>query len=276
MKSRPLGIFMGHAMPAVFFAGFGAFFLVHTAVRLRRHARNAAGGGSKLQEKPAAVNYTSSALVPETPYVLRRVGLALMFCTTIGIVIEAISGISDGLSFYHQLAHQALYICLFLVGACAIVESNGLLFPDVARCALAVSFLLQYVLWREHALMKTEEIEIRIHIIQAEINLAMAALFGYSFHNPRSLAAYILSWSVLTLNGMWLFTCGLIQSGYCGILLHTIGAVLVLEAAALGAIIGAAAVFFLPPASFEVPSGDGKEAYSTVATTEDTLTLELS
>ena len=125
--------------------------------------------------------------------------------------------------------------------------------------------------------MKTEEIEIRIHIIQAEINQAMAVLFGYSFHNPKSMAAYILSWSVLTLNGMWLFTCGLIQSGYCGILLHTIGAVLVLEAVILGAIIGAAAIFFLPPASFEVQSG-GKEgdAYSTVATTEETLTLELS
>jgi len=273
---KPFGIFMGHTMPAAFFMGFGVFFLAHTVVRLRRHARNATGGGSKLQEKPA-VNYTASALVPETPYVLRRIGLVLMICTTVGIVIEAISGISDGLSLYHQLAHQALYICLFLVGACALVESNGLLFPDAARCALAVSFLLQYVLWREHALMKTEEIEIRIHIIQAEINLTMAVLFGYSFHNPKSMAAYILSWSVLTLNGMWLFTCGLIQSGYCGILLHTIGAVLVLEAVILGAIIGAAAIFFLPPASFEVQSG-GKEgdAYSTVATTEETLTLELS
>ena len=180
-----------------------------------------------------------------------------------GIIIEAASGMYAGMGFFHQLAHQSLYICLLFVGICAILESKRFLFPDVGRYALSGSFLFQYILWREHALMKTEAIDARIHMIQAEINFFAFVIFAYSVLNPKSVFVYIASWSTLTLNGMWIFTCGLIQSGYCGIMLHTVGAVIVLEGLFLATLIVATSVCILPPSTYNI---EGREtSYASIA-----------
>ena len=123
--------------------------------------------------------------------------------------------------------------------------------------------------------MKTEAIDVRIHMIQAEVNFVAFVLFGYSVYNPKSVFAHIASWSSVTLNGMWLFTCGLIQSDYCGIMLHTVGAVLVLEALFIATLIVAAAVCILPPSSYEKKAKES--SYGSIASSaEESLTLEMS
>lgn len=225
------GTFAGHAIPATFFTGFGSFFLALTLKRCRE--LNSTGDRHTFCD----------VHVPEANVlVLNRTGVLLMIFTAIGMGYEAFGGMYDGVGFFHQLAHQALYLCFFFVGAVAYLEAHKRLVPDASRAALSLAFLMQYVLWNEHGLMKNDPGDARVHILQAQVNLCAAIAFGYSVYNTKSMLAHLSGWSLMVLNGLWMLTAGL---NVCcvDLMRHTVGAALSLEALLVTAIVTVASAF---------------------------------
>ncbi len=179
------GNFIGHLVPASFFLGFGAFFLLLTLKRCRELQCKASKDG------PSSVASFVDTHVPENPRVLRRSGVVLMICTTMGFILEAGGGLKDGKGFFYELAHEVMYGTAFFVGMACHLEADGRLCPNSHRYALSFAFLMQYLLWYEHALMLVEDpLANRVHMIQAQINLIASLVFGYSAHAPRSMFAY--------------------------------------------------------------------------------------
>lgn len=177
---------------------------------------------------------------------LLRSGILLMICTTLGGLVEVGGGIKDGLGFFHQLAHEALYLSVFFTGVVCVLEGNKLLFENAHRYALTLTFLLQYILWNEHALMKINPSDARVHMLQANVNFVAFVMFSYSVYKPKSIFAYVASWAVMTLNGMWMFTAGL-TTCCIDIMTHTVGAVLVLEVLLLVSVATLCTACFLDP-----------------------------
>jgi len=237
------GNFIGHALPASFFFGFGCFFLLLALKRCRYLDMK-----RKKNEDEVAFSLSfADVYLPEHNHkLLLRSGILLMICTTLGGLVEAGGGVKDGLGLFHQLAHEALYLSVFFTGAVCVLEGNKLLFENAHRYALTLTFLLQYILWNEHALMKIEPADARVHMLQAHINFVAFVTFGYSVYSPKSIFAYVASWAVMTLNGMWMFTAGL-TTCCVDIMTHTVGAILVLEVLLLVSVCTLCTACFLDP-----------------------------
>jgi len=236
------GNFIGHALPASFFFGFGCFFLLLTLKRCRCLDMKR----KKNNDDAMTFSFANVYLPEHNHKLLLRSGILLMICTTLGGLVEVGGGIKDGLGFFHQLAHEALYLSVFFTGAVCVLEGNKLLFENAHRYALTLTFLLQYILWNEHALMKVDPSDARVHMLQAHINFVTFIMFGYSVYSPKSIFAYVASWAVMTLNGMWMFTAGL-TTCCVEIMTHTVGAVLVLEVLLLVSVCTLCTACFLDP-----------------------------
>ena len=260
------GTFQGHAIPASFFFGFGCFFLGLTFKRCRELVQssttsNSGGGGAKS---------FCDVHVPERNTVLLSwTSIILMVGTTLGMFYEALGGYLGGIGLFHQLAHQALYLCFFFVGAVTWLESRWSVPPDSSRVALSFAFFLQCILWNEHGLMKEDKSDARVHLLQAQVNLVASFAFGYSVYNPKSLLAYVSGWALMTLNALWMFTAGLTVC-CVDLMLHTVGAALALEALLIAAVlvIGAALCSGPRPAHHQLGGGNRNNttgAYSSVA-----------
>ena len=241
------GNFIGHALvPASFFFGFGCFFLLLTLQRCRHLDMKR----KKNNDNAMTFSFADVYLPEHNHKLLLRSGILLMICTTLGGLVEAGGGVKDGLGFFHQLAHEALYLSVFFTGAVCVLEGNKLLFQNAHRYALTLTFLLQYILWNEHALMKIEPSDARVHMLQAHINFVAFLMFGYSVYKPKSIFAYVASWAVMTLNGMWMFTAGL-TTCCVDLMTHTVGAVLVLEVLLIVSVCTLCTACFLdPPVSY--------------------------
>lgn len=124
-----------------------------------------------------------------------------MVCSVVGCAYETFGGVLRHKGFFHALAHQAMYLTFFFVGSVCVIEGKGLLFPAAHRYALALTFLLQYVLWNEHAAMKVEPSDARVHLLQANVNLVAFVINGYSAYNVKSVFAFVASWAIMVLNG---------------------------------------------------------------------------
>mmetsp|Transcript_54372 Transcript_54372/g.80660 ORF Transcript_54372/g.80660 Transcript_54372/m.80660 type:complete len:270 (-) Transcript_54372:173-982(-) len=260
--------FLGHALPAMSFVGIGGFMLALTLKRCRdlSTSYNNVDGS----ESPSFCDVHN----PErNSQILHGLGIIIMSLTTFGMIVEAGGSLKDGFGFSHQLAHQALYLCFFFVGAVACLEARKLVIPDTSRVVLSFVFLLQYVLWNEHGRMKDDPSDARVHLLQAHINLAAALAFGYSTYCPKSLLAYVAGWSLMLLNGLWMFTAGLTL--YCiDIMTHTVGAALVLEALFVAAMLILGAVYL---SWHQENDGDGKTSVSFSKAGEDeTAELDLA
>jgi hypothetical protein len=189
------GNFVGHFVPASFFLGFGTFFLLLTLKRCRevQHKANKDGSSSSSMEGPTTTLASSFAdlHVPENPKVLLGSGIILILCTTVGFLIEAGGGLKDGLGLFYESGHEVMYASVLLAGTACCLEGSGRLYPNSHRHALSFTFLMQYLLWHEHALMLVEDaVAYRVHMIQAQMTLLASALFGYTAYSPRSMFAY--------------------------------------------------------------------------------------
>lgn len=270
------GTFQGHAIPASFFFGFGCFFLGLTFKRCRELVQSSAtsssgGGGPK--------SFCDVHVPERNTILLSWTSIILMVGTALGMFYEALGGYFDGIGLFHQLAHQALYLCFFFVGAVTWLEARGSLPPDSSRVALSFAFFLQYILWNEHGLMKEDRSDARVHLLQAQVNLVASIAFGYSVYNPKSLLAYVSGWALMTLNALWMFTAGL--SVCCvDLMLHTVGAALALEALFIAAvlIVGAALCSGPRPAHHHQLGGGNRNntagAYSSVASTVPSTSVD--
>ena len=178
-----------------------------------------------------------------------------------GLIVEATGGMrgtQHGL--LHQLAHESMYISYLFVGAIFILEQR--LYPYAHRYALSFTFLLCYFMWREHALMKDEMSDRRIHMIQAEINFALFLSWGYSSFNTKSIFSYVVSLGLIVLNGSWLLTAGLAGS-YCNLTMHMVAPLFVLEALFIASAIVLRTVFH-KSTSNDMKSGTSGSKYSTL------------
>ena len=273
------GTFLGHALPASFFFGFGCFFLGLTFKRCRELVRttssssncdagaSTSGTGTNASSSGGTPKLFCDVHIPERNTVLLgRTSAILMVGTTLGMFYEAMGGYLDGIGMFHQLAHMALYLCFFFVGAVTWLESRHSVPPDSSRVALSFAFFLQYILWNEHGLMKEDRSDARVHILQGQINLAASITFAYSVYNPRSLLAYVSGWALMTLNALWMLTAGLTVC-CVDLMLHTVGAALALEALFIAAIllIGAALCMEPRPAHHQqLGNRNNNAAYSSV------------
>jgi len=180
------GAFAGHIIPASFFLCFGVYLLgltMHRAVR-------------------------GTVMIPErNERVLFLIGTALMVCTTCGLIGEAVGGFLVMGNPFFQSAHETLYFLFFFAGICTLLESYKALPPDSSRCGVAVALLGEYILWHEHALMKSNMVDQRIHTILANISLSNCAIIAWSVHQgSRSILAYVLGFALFVLQGLWLMT----------------------------------------------------------------------
>lgn len=227
------GAFSGHFIPAAFFIGFGLFLL---GLAMRR----------------AVVN--GKVAVPEdNPRVLSGIGHTLSICTLLGFLVEAIGGYLAKDDLWFQSAHETLYALFFFAGICAVLESRGRLPPDSSRAGVATALLGEYILWHEHALMKTNMVDQRIHIILANLSLSNCAIIAWSvYRGAESMIAYVLGYALLVLQGLWLLTAafniGVYQehSQTGGFLTHhNVGVIFCLEilVVAFGIVAGTAFVY---------------------------------
>ena len=262
------GTFVGHALPAIFFMTFGGFFLLLTLKRCCDMQKKKSSRGGFSSSSSSSSPFEDVPFLPEKNHTLiLRSGILVMICSVVGGFVEVGSGLRSGHSFFHQLAHQSLYICFLFVGGICYLEGQKLLFPNAHRYALTVTFLLNYILWNEHALMKVELSDVRIHMLQANVNFVAFVIFGYSAYMPKSLFAYVASWTVMTVNGMWMLTAGIACT--VDIMAHTVGAFLVLETLFLVTVIALCSVCFLDLHSYNQQTGDEDMKYASVKEDED-------
>lgn len=197
--------------------------------------------------------------------------LSPQVCSLFGLIVEATGGMrGTGHGLFHQMAHESMYISYLFVGTIFLLERR--LFPFVHRMALSFTFLLCYCMWREHALMKDEMADRRIHMIQAEVNFALFLAWAYSWYNPKSLISYVFSLGLLVLNGTWLLTAGL--AAYCvDLTMHLVAPVFVLEALFIATAIVLCTVCFLEPTSYDEKNGASNK-YSTLTTAGEVCELQ--
>ena len=197
------GSFVGHALPAVFFIGYSCYFLLLTLKRCRdlqdKSRKNEGDDDFSL-----SLSFAARHLPEQNPAVLLGTGIFLVICTTVGSAYEGVLGMRAS-GYFHQLTHQVLYLSFFFTAVVYCLEANKRLFPNSHRYSLTLTFLLQYILWNEHAAMKKDmSSDMRVHLLQAHVNFVAFVTFGYSAYNTKSVFAYVSSWAVMTLNGVWL------------------------------------------------------------------------
>jgi hypothetical protein len=252
------GAFSGHFIPAAFFVGFGLFLLGLTA------RRALAGAAVPIPE--------------DDPRVLRGIGWTLAGCTLAGFLVEAIGGYVAKRNLWFQSAHECLYALYFLAGTCALLESRALLPPDSSRCGVVTALVGEYILWHEHALMKTNMIDQRIHIILANLSLLNASVMAWSvYRGSESVVAYVVGFALLVLQGLWLLTAAFniginqVHSKTGGFLTHhNVGVIFCVQilAVAFGLVLGAAFVRSRAPppeGNPQVPSATGGGSAAAVA-----------
>eukprot|EP00568_Trieres_chinensis_P008436 CAMPEP_0183293464 /NCGR_PEP_ID=MMETSP0160_2-20130417/2141_1 /TAXON_ID=2839 ORGANISM="Odontella Sinensis, Strain Grunow 1884" /NCGR_SAMPLE_ID=MMETSP0160_2 /ASSEMBLY_ACC=CAM_ASM_000250 /LENGTH=279 /DNA_ID=CAMNT_0025454585 /DNA_START=60 /DNA_END=899 /DNA_ORIENTATION=+ len=222
------GDFKGHAIPAFFFFGFGTFFLVLSLLR--------------SQSLPPG-RTLCDIHVPERNFgLIRAVSFVLVVATTLGFIYEGVGGCITTVDipwpgcFSHQATHQILYLSFGFVGIVGLLESFKRFPADSSRMALSLALLLEYVLWNEHALMKKDDTDRRVHMLQAQVCLVSSVVFAFSVYSPKSSVAYVAGWATLVLQSMWLLTGG-VNADYKKLEMHMIAAYLCGEVLLLGFVI---------------------------------------
>lgn len=217
-KTGESGNFQGHAFPALFFLAVGIFFLLLSLKRSR--------------SLPPGEFFCAHYVPEKNTSLMRRLAVILLVILTFGILYEGVGGCVP--KRYHNCIfrhseHVMLYLVYGFVSPVMLLEASGRVPPDSSRATLALGLLLAYVLWNEHALLKDDPTDNRVHALLANLCLAMAAVFAFSVFRPRNLAAYIAGWGMFVLKALWLFSAA-VNSDFQKINIHAVGPLLCLEA----------------------------------------------
>lgn len=205
---------MGHFIPAVFFLVFSLGFLLLMLKRAR--------------SVPPGQTFTGLYIPERCPVILRRVGIIMMVGTGIGLILEVSGGVLDKGNPFFQLAHETLYFSFFLVGLCGFLESKGRLPLDTHRAAMVVAFIASYLMWHSHGTMKLLMADQELHILLSYINLSNAAVVAYSMRFTDSAIAFVASYALVFLQGMWVLTAGFYECCY-DLPMHEIATYLALQ-----------------------------------------------
>lgn len=146
--------------------------------------------------------------------------------------------------WFKQLAHMTMYFSYFCVAFCGYLESKRRVPADSFRIMIAMVSIGEYLIWDQHAMMK-KGADMALHHYLAYVCLANAVTTAYSVRNTDSTIAYVISWSVRVLEGMWVITAG-IYEGYVDMPMHDISCFLLLEACFLALLIVSVWAIFGP------------------------------
>jgi hypothetical protein len=102
-----------------------------------------------------------------------------------------------------------------------LLEASGYIPPDSSRAMTALVFLLAYVLWNEHALMKGDPTDKCVHVLMAKLNLVSASVHAFSVFRPKNLVAYIAGWGMFVVQALWLISAG-VNSDFQKINIHAV------------------------------------------------------
>ena len=184
----------GHVIPGSFFVGFGTFFLLLTAHRLFK--------------AESTEDYCASHIPERNMCLLRRIGRLVVVCTLIGICVEGVGGElflgEGGHPFFENLQHITLYTMFCVSGIVGILESNDWLPQDSFRAATALALFGESIIWNEHAKMKMNLVDTRIHALVSLTCLASSTLMAISIYRPNQLVPFVGSFLFMTWQGLWL------------------------------------------------------------------------
>mmetsp|Transcript_12031 Transcript_12031/g.15184 ORF Transcript_12031/g.15184 Transcript_12031/m.15184 type:complete len:266 (-) Transcript_12031:415-1212(-) len=193
-----MGTFQGHVLPAAFFIGFSALFLCHTLYQAYHLPPGACLSDHVLDRKPSQ---------------FRKIAIFGLVATVIGILYEGLNGLFDisgdhGSNFFANITHEVLYIAFSFVTMIMIMESNRRVPQNSTRLALCVAFLVEYILWYGHALMKYGA-NLKVHVLLAQTCLVSSVVFLVAATYPKSVTAYVAGLCLMLLQGTWLIQAGI-------------------------------------------------------------------
>lgn len=186
------GAFAGHFVAGTIYSGFGLFLLLLVLKR--------------ALESPGH-DYAERHIPERNPRVLFRIGMILSIGCPLGVLGEALSGWIVKDDWFLQAGHEVLYFTFFFSGVVFLLESLGRLPSDSCRMGIAVTLFAAYLQWGGHAHMKPNEVDERLHVLLANTSLASSIATAWSVREgSKSFVAYIVSFALVLLQGLWLYT----------------------------------------------------------------------
>jgi hypothetical protein len=185
----------GHVIPGSMFVLAGLFFILLNLRRLWCQSKSAA-------------DFCAHHIPERNMTILMHAGIIIMMGTMFGIFIE---GCGDILflghsyhSFFANKQHMTLYILYFLSGLVTFLESHSQLPCDSSRMAFTLAVMAEAVIWNEHAQMKMNLVDQRIHALVAFTCLGASIMFVISIIRTDWIIPYIGSFVFITWQGLWL------------------------------------------------------------------------
>jgi len=188
---RHAGNFVGHAIPALFFLGYGTFATILAFLRLRR-----------------GYFFQYGAVEQNLP-LLRMQAIVVGIACIAGLAVECGSGAMAGLGCGFNALHETLYSAFLVASAGALLESGRFLPTDTHKWCSALALGVEHLLFITHADMFAEP-EATMHRVLADIAVLGAFAAVASAAKSAFLPAHI-AWVVLFIaQGLWLFYIGFI------------------------------------------------------------------
>jgi hypothetical protein len=162
---------------------------------------------------------------------MRIFAVIILVLVTFGVLYEGLGACVPSIyhnCIYKHSAHVSLYLVFGSIAPVMLLEASGRIPPDSSRAMTALAFLLAYVLWNEHALMKDDLTDNRVHVLLANFNLVSAALYAFSVFRPTNLVAYIAGWGMFVVQALWLLSAGA-NSDFQKININAVGPLFCLE-----------------------------------------------
>jgi hypothetical protein len=197
------GTFIGHFIPAMCFLGLGLFFLLLSLSRARRLS--------------PGESFTQNHVPEQDRKLLKTMAWVAVCLTCIGLLVEGGGTCTDpsvlqrtgySFCFFENAGHQMLYLSYGGIAPFLFLEAAHKLPLDTSRIYLALALLLNHILWREHAIMKSDMLDQRVHVLMAQLCLVHASIMLASVCKPTNLILYIAGWGLFVLQATWLLTLG--------------------------------------------------------------------
>lgn len=131
-----------------------------------------------------------------------------MACTSTLAFQESWTWIISNGTYQAAKPHITMAFLTAICGVAALLESKKKLPADSFRRCLVVNMMAETVMMYGHASMKENMADAQMHKLLAHLYFAGVAATAYSIAVPSSLMAYVGSYAVGILAGVWWITIG--------------------------------------------------------------------
>lgn len=232
--------------------GSGIFHLIPGSLQM-------IAGGSMLlvclkrsRKLPPGKSFAELHIPESDPSIIMPMSWMVMSVTLFAILMEGVGAWRNLGDPFAQLPHQVLYFSFFFSGIIAQLEVKRRLPMDSHRAGLSVAFLISFLLLRAHTKMKPLAVDRELHSYLSYISLLTSIVIAYSMRCTDSVLAYIASFSLVLLMGLFTITIGFYEwgtgdGGYVlDIPLHSVVTYFTLEIALVGMTVTLGYAFFGP------------------------------